>query len=101
MTGSALFSSFARVPLEFERGEGSWLSTASGEKYLDFAAGTAVTSLGHAHPHLVRALTEQAAKVWHVSNLFEIPGQRVLAERLCANSFADRVFFANSGAEAL
>jgi acetylornithine/N-succinyldiaminopimelate aminotransferase len=101
MTGSALFPSFARAPLEFERGEGAWLYTVSGERYLDFAAGIAVNSLGHAHPHLVAALTEQAARLWHVSNLYEIPGQKRLAERLAANSFADRVFFTNSGAEAL
>ncbi|NMG41719.1 acetylornithine/succinylornithine family transaminase [Chelativorans sp. ZYF759] len=101
MSGSALYESFARAPLAFERGEGSWLLTASGERYLDFAAGIAVNSLGHCHPHLVAALTEQAGKLWHVSNLYEIPGQRRLGERLVANTFADRVFFTNSGAEAL
>ena len=78
MSGSALYESFARAPLAFERGEGSWLLTASGERYLDFAAGIAVNSLGHCHPHLVAALTEQAGKLWHVSNLYEIPGQRRL-----------------------
>lgn len=101
MSGSALFESYARAPLEFERGEGSWLLTASGERYLDFAAGIAVNSLGHCHPHLVAALTEQAGKLWHVSNLYEIPGQKRLGERLTDNTFADRVFFTNSGAEAL
>jgi acetylornithine/N-succinyldiaminopimelate aminotransferase len=101
MTGSALYETFARAPLTFERGEGSWLVTTSGERYLDFAGGIAVNSLGHAHPHLVQALTEQAQKLWHVSNLYEIPDQRRLAERLVANSFADKVFFTNSGAEAL
>ncbi len=101
MSGSALYETFARVPLAFERGEGSWLVTESGERYLDFAGGIAVNSLGHSHPHLVAALTEQAAKLWHVSNLYEIPGQRRLGERLVANSFADKVFFTNSGAEAL
>ena len=101
MSGSALFETFARAPLAFERGEGSWLVAANGERYLDFAGGIAVNSLGHSHPHLVQALTEQAAKLWHVSNLYEIPGQSRLGERLAENSFADRVFFTNSGAEAL
>ncbi|MBL8581905.1 MAG: aspartate aminotransferase family protein [Rhizobiaceae bacterium] len=101
MSGSALYETFARAPLTFERGEGCWLESPSGERYLDFAGGIAVNSLGHAHPHLVAALTEQAQKLWHVSNLYEIPNQRRLAERLVANSFADKVFFTNSGAEAL
>jgi acetylornithine/N-succinyldiaminopimelate aminotransferase len=101
MSGSALYETFVRAPLEFERGEGSWLMTKSGERYLDFAAGIAVNSLGHCHPHLVAALTEQAARLWHVSNLYEIPGQSRLASRLVEASFADRVFFTNSGAEAL
>src|SRR5690554_1888725 len=101
MSGSALFETFARAPLAFDRGEGSWLVTEGGERYLDFAAGIAVNSLGHCHPHLVAALTEQAGKLWHVSNLYEIPGQRRLGERLVENTFADKVFFTNSGAEAL
>ena len=101
MSGSALYETFARAPLAFERGEGSWLVTKTGERYLDFAAGIAVNSLGHCHPHLVAALTEQAGKLWHVSNLYEIPGQSRLAERLAQATFADRVFFTNSGAEAL
>ena len=101
MSGSALYETFARAPLAFERGEGSWLVTKTGERYLDFAAGIAVNSLGHCHPHLVAALTEQAGRLWHVSNLYEIPGQSRLAERLVAATFADRVFFTNSGAEAL
>lgn len=101
MGGKALYESFARAPLAFERGEGSWLYTASDERYLDFAAGIAVNSLGHCHPHLVAALTDQAGRLWHVSNLYEIPGQRRLGERLVENTFADRVFFTNSGAEAL
>ncbi|MBI1621049.1 aspartate aminotransferase family protein [Aquamicrobium zhengzhouense] len=101
MSGSALFETFARAPLAFERGEGSWLITEAGERYLDFAGGIAVNSLGHSHPHLVAALTEQAQKLWHVSNLYEIPGQSRLGERLAASSFADRAFFTNSGAEAL
>ncbi len=101
MSGSALYETFARAPLTFERGEGCWLIDPHGERYLDFAGGIAVNSLGHSHPHLVEALREQAGKLWHVSNLYEIPDQRRLAERLVANSFADKVFFTNSGAEAL
>jgi len=101
MSGSALYETFARAPLAFEKGEGSWLETADGARYLDFAGGIAVNSLGHGHPHLVAALTGQAAKLWHVSNLYEIPGQRRLGERLAEASFADKVFFTNSGAEAL
>ncbi|MEQ8451940.1 MAG: aspartate aminotransferase family protein [Nitratireductor sp.] len=101
MTGSALYETFARAPLAFERGEGSWLITSDGERFLDFAAGIAVNSLGHSHPHLVAALGEQAGKLWHVSNLYEIPGQSRLGERLTQNTFADKVFFTNSGAEAL
>lgn len=101
MSGSALFNTFARLPLSFERGEGAWLITADGERYLDFAAGIAVNSLGHGHPHLVAALVGQAGKLWHVSNLYEIPGQARLGERLVEATFADKVFFANSGAEAL
>jgi acetylornithine/N-succinyldiaminopimelate aminotransferase len=96
----SLFDTFARAPLSFERGEGAWLYTADGEAYLDFSSGIAVNSLGHANPALVAALTEQAGKLWHTSNLFRIPGQERLADRLVAASFADRVFFANSGAEA-
>jgi acetylornithine/N-succinyldiaminopimelate aminotransferase len=98
---SALLPTYARSDLVFERGEGAYLFTAEGERYLDFGSGVAVTSLGHVHPHLVEALTEQAKKLWHVSNLHRIPGQERLAERLCAASFATRVFFANSGAEAV
>ncbi|WP_127595719.1 aspartate aminotransferase family protein [Nitratireductor alexandrii] len=101
MSGSALYETFARAPLAFERGEGSWLITSDGERFLDFAAGIAVNSLGHSHPHLVAALGEQAGKLWHVSNLYEIPGQSRLGERLAQNTFADKVFFTNSGAEAL
>ncbi len=92
---------YARADLEFERGEGVYLVTPSGERYLDFGAGIAVNALGHAHPHLVAALTEQAGKVWHTSNIFRIPGQERLAKRLVDATFADTVFFANSGAEAL
>jgi acetylornithine/N-succinyldiaminopimelate aminotransferase len=98
---TAVLPTYARADLEFERGEGAYLYTTGGERYLDFAAGIAVNALGHAHPHLVAALTEQAHKLWHTSNLFHIPGQERLAERLCAATFAETVFFTNSGAEAL
>jgi acetylornithine/N-succinyldiaminopimelate aminotransferase len=101
MSGSALYETFARAPLAFDRGEGCWLITGDGQRYLDFAAGIGVNSMGHGHPHLVAAVTAQAAKLWHVSNLYEIPVQRMLGERLVANTFADKVFFTNSGAEAL
>ena len=96
----ALMSTYARQDLAFERGEGSYLYTADGRRYLDFGSGIAVTALGHAHPHLVKAIQEQAAKLWHTSNLFRIPEQEKLAQRLVDNSFADKAFFCNSGAEA-
>jgi acetylornithine/N-succinyldiaminopimelate aminotransferase len=92
---------YARFNLAFERGEGAYLYTAEGKRYLDFASGIAVTILGHSHPHLVEKLTEQVRKLWHTSNLFEISGQKRLADRLVANTFADTVFFGNSGAEAI
>ena len=98
---SHLLPTYARVDLAFERGEGAWLIAENGERYLDFAAGVAVNSLGHAHPRLVKALTEQAERLWHVSNLYRIPEGERLAARLCAASFADLVFFGNSGAEAM
>jgi acetylornithine/N-succinyldiaminopimelate aminotransferase len=101
MSASAIYDTFVRTPLAFERGEGSWLITEGGERYLDFTSGIAVNVLGHAHPHLVKALTDQAQKLWHISNLFEIPDQERLGERLVEASFADKVFFTNSGAEAL
>ena len=97
----AVMPTYARAPLAFERGEGAYLYASDGSRYLDFASGIAVTALGHAHPHLVAALTEQAKKLWHTSNLYQIPGQARLAERLTAASFADSVFFCNSGAEAI
>lgn len=98
---SPLYQTYMRAPLRFERGEGVWLVTEAGERYLDFAAGVAVNSLGHAHPHLIEALTTQAGKVWHLSNLYDVPGQETLGRRLTEATFADRVFFTNSGAEAL
>jgi len=98
---SHLLPTYARIDLAFERGEGAWLIATNGDRYLDFASGVAVNSLGHAHPRLVEALTEQAKKVWHVSNLYRIPEAERLAERLCRATFADTVFFTNSGAEAM
>ncbi len=98
---SPLYESFARVPVHFERGEGVHLYDNHGNEYLDFAAGIAVNSLGHSHPHLVETLKAQAETLWHVSNLYESPAQEKLARRLCENTFADRVFFTNSGTEAL
>jgi acetylornithine/N-succinyldiaminopimelate aminotransferase len=92
---------YQRAEIAFERGEGAYLFATDGRRYLDFASGIAVTGLGHSHPHLVAALTDQAKKVWHLSNLYQIPGQQRLAERLVAASFADSVFFCNSGAEAI
>jgi acetylornithine/N-succinyldiaminopimelate aminotransferase len=97
---SPLLPTFARAELSFEKGEGPWLYGRDGERYLDFGAGIAVNALGHAHPHLVKALTEQASKIWHSSNLFQIPEGERLAQRLVDSTFADFVFFANSGAEA-
>jgi acetylornithine/N-succinyldiaminopimelate aminotransferase len=98
---SHLLPVFARVDLGFERGEGAWLIATNGERYLDFTSGVAVNALGHAHPHLVAALQEQATKLWHMSNLFKSPDGDRLAARLCEQSFADFVFFCNSGAEAM
>jgi acetylornithine/N-succinyldiaminopimelate aminotransferase len=98
---SHLLPTYARVDLAFERGEGAWLITAEGERYLDFTSGVAVNALGHAHPHMVEAISEQAKKVWHVSNLYRIPEGERLADRLCRLTFADTVFFQNSGAEAI
>src|ERR1700738_4362297 len=104
MTDSAtshLLPVFARADLGFERGEGCWLTATNGACDLDFTSGVAVNALGHCHPHLVAALQEQATKLWHMSNLFKSPDGERLAARLCEQSFADFVFFANSGAEAM
>src|SRR6202035_5552467 len=98
---SHLLPVFARVDLGFTHGEGCWLYSTNGERYLDFTSGVAVNALGHAHPHLVAALQEQATKLWHMSNLFKSPDGEKLAARLCEQSFADFVFFCNSGAEAM
>jgi acetylornithine/N-succinyldiaminopimelate aminotransferase len=98
---SHLLPTYARVDLAFERGEGAWLVAINGERYLDFTSGVAVNALGHAHPHLIEAITEQVKKVTHVSNLYRIPEAERMAARLCEASFADFVFFCNSGAEAM
>jgi len=98
---SHLLPTYARVDLAFERGEGAWLVATNGERYLDFTSGVAVNALGHAHPQLVAAITEQAKKLWHISNLYRIPESERVAERLCGASFADVAFFCNSGAEAM
>lgn len=97
----AVLPTYARADLAFERGEGAYLYATDGRRFLDFGAGVAVNALGHAHPHLVEALKRQAEKLWHCSNLYRVPGQERLAERLVAASFADTVFFCNSGAEAV
>ena len=91
---------YNRAPLAFVKGEGSWLTAEDGSRYLDLGAGIAVNALGHTHPALVAAITEQAAKLWHVSNLYRIPEQEKLAEMLVDKTFADTVFFTNSGTEA-
>jgi acetylornithine/N-succinyldiaminopimelate aminotransferase len=96
----ALMNTYARADLAFDRGEGAYLIGTDGRRYLDFASGIAVTALGHAHPHLVQALQDQAGKLWHSSNLVRIPEGERLAARLTEQSFADRVFFCNSGLEA-
>jgi acetylornithine/N-succinyldiaminopimelate aminotransferase len=98
---SHLLPVFARADLAFESGEGAWLVGTDGERYLDFTSGVAVNALGHCHPHLVTVLQAQATKLWHMSNLFKSPDGERLASRLCEQSFADFVFFANSGAEAM
>jgi acetylornithine/N-succinyldiaminopimelate aminotransferase len=97
---SSVLPTYTRAPIAFVRGVGARAYTEDGTEYLDFGAGVAVNSCGHAHPHLVAALTEQAGKIWHTSNLYQMPGQIKLAERLIEKTFADTVFFCNSGAEA-
>ena len=98
---SSVMPTYGQPNLTIERGEGVYLYASDGKKFLDFGAGIAVTSLGHCHPYLVEALTDQAKKLWHCSNLYSIPEQVRLAERLVQNSFADSVFFNNSGSEAV
>ena len=98
---SPVLPTYNRADIAFERGEGPYLFDERGERYLDFGSGIAVSALGHAHPHLVEVLREQGGKLWHTSNLYRVPGQERLARRLIEASFADTVFFANSGAEAM
>ena len=97
----ALLPTYRRMDVAFDHGQGAWLFDRDGRRYLDFCSGIAVTALGHAHPHLVATLQDQAGKLWHTSNLFRIPEQERLAERMVAASFADTVFFTNSGTEAI
>jgi acetylornithine/N-succinyldiaminopimelate aminotransferase len=97
----ALMAVYNRAPIAVERGEGVWLEDVDGNRWLDCVCGIATDALGHAHPALVAALTEQSGKLWHVSNIFRIPGQEALAKRLTDASFADVVFFGNSGSEAV
>ncbi len=101
MSISVVMPTYARTDVMFDHGEGAWLCTVDGRRFLDFGAGVAVTALGHAHPHLVEVLKTQAGKLWHCSNLYRIPGQERLAQRLVDHSFADTAFFCNSGAEAM
>lgn len=95
----SILPTYNRAPLTFVKGEGSWLIEADGRRFLDLGAGIAVNALGHAHPELVQVLTDQANKLWHVSNLYQIPEQQALADKLVEHTFADTVFFTNSGTE--
>lgn len=97
----AIMPTYTRAKLTFEKGEGSWLIDRDGTRYLDFGGGIAVTALGHADPELAQVVADQAGKLWHTSNLYNIPAQEELAEKLVANTFADTCFFTNSGAEAM
>jgi acetylornithine/N-succinyldiaminopimelate aminotransferase len=97
----AVLPTYSRAKLSFVRGEGSWLVEADGRRFLDFASGIAVMALGHGHPSLVKALTDQAQRLWHTSNLYSVPEQEQLAARLVEHTFADTVFFCNSGTEAM
>ena len=96
---SSVLPTYSRAPLSFVKGEGSWLIEAGGRRFLDMGAGIAVNALGHAHPALVQVLTAQAQDLWHVSNLYQIPQQQALADELVEKTFADTVFFTNSGTE--
>ncbi len=100
MPSSHVMPTYARLPVAFARGEGAWLWDEGGKKYLDALAGIAVSGLGHGHPRLVRAIADQAAKVIHTSNLYEIPAQTALADRICGLAGMDEAFFCNSGSEA-
>lgn len=96
---ASVLPTYARAPLNFVKGEGTWLIEADGRRFLDLGAGIAVNALGHAHPELVKALSDQAQNLWHVSNLYEIPNQQRLADQLVSLTFADTIFFTNSGTE--
>lgn len=96
---SSVLPTYSRAPLSFVKGEGCWLTEADGRRFLDLGAGIAVNALGHAHPALVKALTDQAGALWHTSNLYQIPAQQALADKLVEHTFADTVFFTNSGTE--
>ena len=100
-TRDHLFPTYAPPPISLTEGRGSWLTDTNGNKYLDYISGISVNALGHAHPALVKAVQDQAEKVWHLSNMFDVPGQKELADRYCASCFGDRVFFGNSGSEAV
>ncbi|MFN3644217.1 MAG: aspartate aminotransferase family protein [Gemmobacter sp.] len=97
---ASVLPTYSRAPMAFERGEGAWLTATDGTRYLDLGAGIAVNALGHAHPALVAALADQAGRLWHTSNLYQIPHQQRLADMLVEQTFADTVFFTNSGTEA-
>ena len=97
---SSVLPTYTRAPLSFVKGEGTWLIEADGRRFLDLGAGIAVNALGHAHPALTKALTDQAGALWHTSNLYQIPQQQALADKLVEHTFADTVFFTNSGTEA-
>ena len=98
---SSVMNTYNRYPITFKKGQGSWLTCGDGKKFLDFSSGIAVNILGHNHPEINKVFAEQAEKIWHVSNLYTIPEQEMLAKKLCELSFAERVFFCNSGAEAV
>jgi acetylornithine/N-succinyldiaminopimelate aminotransferase len=97
----ALLPTYNRTDIAFVRGEGSYLFAEDGKRYLDFGAGIAVNAFGHANPRMLKALTDQACKLWHTSNLYRVPGQESLSKKLVANTFADTCFFVNSGTEAI
>jgi len=96
----SVLPTYNRADVAFVRGEGAYLFAEDGRRYLDFGAGVAVNAFGHANPKLIAALNEQANRLWHTSNLYRVPGQETLSKRLVDNTFADTVFFTNSGAEA-
>mgnify|MGYP006087685255 FL=1 len=98
---SSIMNTYNRYPVSFKEGNGAWLTSAEGKKFLDFSSGIAVNILGHNHKEINKTFLDQANKIWHVSNLYNIPEQELLAKKLCDLSFADKVFFCNSGAEAV